>query len=231
EARRVEADLLAERLERAHTQGTQYRHMAVVARQHFLLGIVERALAARGIAALRLNGSGFYRRNEVRDVYHALMVGVDPLGSSLTAFLRGPFAALTLADLTAVLNSRQPLETLNVVRPDAAAAIEKLRGIVSLPPLDAVKSVIRDRLALGKRLVDVVDARGRANLDALLFALAAQTPSDLELLLERLELLAQRADAADVPEGGEGVRLLTVHGSKGLEYPLVAVFDAGAQPR
>src|SRR5690606_41321916 len=128
--RRVEPDLLPDRLARAHPQGIEYRRMAVVARQHFLLGIVERALAARGIAALRLKGSGFYRRNEVRDVYHALMAGVDPLGSSLTAFLRGPFAALTLADLTAVSNSRQPLEMLSVVRPDAAATIEQLRRIV-----------------------------------------------------------------------------------------------------
>ena len=231
EVRRLEAELLAERLERAHDEGSEYRNMAVVARQHYLLGIVERALAARGISALRLKGSGFYRRNEVQDVYHALTVGVDPAGASLTAWLRGPFAGLTLAELAAVSNSPEPLAALSTIRPDVAATITELRSIAGQPPLDAVKSVIRDRLAGGKRLVDLVDARGRANLDALLFELAAQTPADLELLLDRLELLAQRAEAADVPESGEGVRLLTVHGSKGLEYPLVAVFDAGAQPR
>ncbi|HET8986646.1 MAG TPA: UvrD-helicase domain-containing protein, partial [Trueperaceae bacterium] len=231
DARRVEADLLADRLERAHQGGREYHHMAVVARQHHLLGLVERALAERGIPSLRLKGSGFYRRNEVRDVYHALRVGVDPAGASLTAFLRGPLAGLGLADLAAVSNAAEPLGALAAVRPDVLGVIDDLGRIARLPPIDAVKAVIRTSLAAGKRLVDLVDARGRANVDALLFELAAQTPPDLELLLDRLDELAERAEAADVPEGGEGVRLLTMHGSKGLEYPLVAVFDAGAPQR
>ena len=231
DARRVEADLLAERLELAHHDGRAYRDMAVVARQHHLLGLVERALEARGVPTLRLKGSGFYRRNEVRDVYHALRVGVDPAGASLSAFLRGPFGGLGLADLATVTNATEPRTALADVRPDVLDVIDALRRIARLPPIDAVKAVIRTPLAADTRLVDVVDDRGRANVDALLFELAAQTPPDLELLLDRLDELAERAEAADVPEGGEGVRLLTMHGSKGLEYPLVAVFDAGAQLR
>jgi ATP-dependent exoDNAse (exonuclease V) beta subunit len=231
DVRTVEAALLAERLEQAHQEGREYHHMAVVARQHHLLGLVERALEARGIPSLRLKGNGFYRRNEVRDVYHALRVGVDPAGASLSAFLRGPFAGLGLADLATVSTAAEPLSALAGVRPDVIVVMDDLRRIARLPPIDAVKAVIRTPLAAGARLVDLVDDRGRANVDALLFELAAQTPPDLELLLDRLDQLAERAEAADVPEGGEGVRLLTVHGSKGLEYPLVAVFDAGAPQR
>src|SRR5690606_25899869 len=223
-----EADLLAERLEQAHREGRPYEHMAVVARRHFLLGVVERALESRGIPALRLKGNGCYRLNEVRDVYPALRVGVDPVGPSLTAFLRGPFAALGLGELARVSDSPDPMATLATERPDVVAVIDGLRRSARLTPVEAVKAVVRAPLAAGKRLVDMVDVRGRANLDALIFELSERAPADLELLLDRLNQLAERADAADVPEGGEGVRLLTMHGSKGLEYPLVAVFDTGA---
>lgn len=228
ELRRSEAEALADRLERAHADGVAYRHMAVVARKHALLSHVEAALEARGVPTMRLKGTGFYWRNEIRDVYHALRVGVDPTGASLAAFLRGPFAGLGLADLTAVLTSDDPLALLAADHPRVVTVLEALAGFARLAPVEAVKAVIRTRLVDGASMLDALDDRGRGNVDALLFEIAAQPPPDLDLLLDRLDQLAKRADAADVPGGGDGVRLLTVHGSKGLEFSLVAVFDAGA---
>ena len=39
-----------------------------------------------------------------------------------------------------------------------------------------------------------------------------------------LNLLSRQTDAGDVPQSGDGVQLLTVHKSKGLEWPVVAHF-------
>ena len=225
--RRSEAEVLAERLEAAHAAGTEYSDMAVVARTHALLSLVERALEARDVPSMRLKGTGFYWRNEIRDVYHALRVGADPAGSSLTAFLRGPFASLGLAQLAAVMTADDPLAVLAAEHPRPHAVIGELGRFARLAPLDAVKAVVRTPLASGVTLMDRVDERGRDNIDALLFEIASQPPSDLDLLLDRLDELAKRADAADVPSGGDGVRLLTVHGSKGLEFRVVALFDTG----
>jgi ATP-dependent helicase/nuclease subunit A len=69
--------------------------------------------------------------------------------------------------------------------------------------------------------------RARDNVDALVVELAERPPADLERLLDRLDRLARESDAGDVPQSGEGVALLTVHAAKGLEWPIVAVVDAG----
>ena len=93
-------------------------------------------------------------------------------------------------------------------------------------PVASLKFLIREPFIGGRRYVDFLDARARENVDALLFTVAQRPPGDLEILLERLQLLSRQADAGDVPQSGDGVQLLTVHRAKGLEWPLVALFDA-----
>ena len=49
--------------------------------------------------------------------------------------------------------------------------------------------------------------------------------------VEELETQSERADSAEAPvieEGAEGVRLMTVHGAKGLEFPVVILADMTA---
>lgn len=222
-----EAALLAGRLAAAHAQGMAFEAMAVVARSHRRLVELQDVLSAAGVPSLILKGRGYYTRSEVRDVYHALAVGIDPLGSSLAPFLRGPLAALQLSELAAVLQADDPLARLAASRPDVSQRLAALRSVSRLPPVEAIRRVVSEALTGGSRLIDMLGRRERVNLDALLLDIAANPPDDIEHLLLRLDELATADEQAVVPEGGAGVRLMTVHASKGLEYQLVAVFDAG----
>src|SRR5690606_36813781 len=121
------------------------------------------------------------------------------------------------------------LEELALRRPDVAVTVDELGKIARLNPLEALTEAIRAPLIAGKRYVDLLDDEARDNVDAMLFELAQFPPADLELLLDRLDDLAQRSDTAPVPASGAGVKLSTIHASKGLEYQVVAVFDAGAR--
>ncbi|HZJ10051.1 MAG TPA: 3'-5' exonuclease, partial [Trueperaceae bacterium] len=111
------------------------------------------------------------------------------------------------------------------------ATVAELAKVARLNPLEALKVATRAPVIAGRRFVDSLDDLARANLDGMLFELSLSPPGDLELLLDRLDDLAKRSDTAQVPASGAGVKLSTVHASKGLEYPLVAVFDAGARDR
>ena len=222
-----EGAVLVEALQRHHAAGTAYGDMAVLARSYGGLAVAEEALRGAGVPCVMLQGRGYYERSEIRDLYHALRVGIRPEGVSLAAFLRGPFAQLELPRVDAVMRAERPLQALRDVAPAVAERIEALQAIARLAPLEAVKRLVRDPLVDGRRYVEFLDERARQNVDALLFEVAARTPRDLEVLLDRLELLSRQADAGDVPQSGAGVRLLTVHRSKGLEFPLAAVFDAG----
>ncbi|MEX2535288.1 MAG: UvrD-helicase domain-containing protein [Trueperaceae bacterium] len=226
--RSSEADVLARRLASLHReQGIPYREMAVLARSHPSLAIAEEALRRAGLPAVLLQGRGYYERIEIRDLYNALRAGIEPSGVAFAAWLRGPFAGLAPRELEAVMSSKEPQAELERIDPQAAEAYRYLRELILRSPLEALKALIREPLIAGRSFVHLLEERQRENVDALLFTVAAQPPGDLEVLLERLELLARQTDAGDVPQAGDGVKLLTVHAAKGLEWRVAAVFDLG----
>ncbi len=229
DARPREADVLAERLAAAHEQGTPFSDMAVLARNYAGLERVRKTLEAKGIPAVLRQGRGYYERTEIRDLVHALHVGLDAKRDTLAAWLRGPFGGLDPAQVDQVLKSDAPLKILEERHPDLHARLARTQEAVLERPLEALRILLRERLISGKRFIDLLERRQRENVDALLFEVAERPPGELDVLLQRLNLLAERAkEAGDVPSEGEGVTLITIHGAKGLEWPLVALFDVGA---
>ena len=224
--RRYEAQVLAEQL-LLLSQHYPPNQMAVLAKSYAGLAYMEAALDAVKLPYTLLQGRGYYERIEVRDLYHALRVGIDPSGLSLSAWLRSPFAALSLEELEHILASEDPVARLETDFPTVFERLEQIREQVRATPIAALKFLIREPFIGEKRYVDFLEARPRENVDALLFAVAEQPPGEIEVLLERLDLLSRQAEAGDVPQSGEGISLLTVHRAKGLEWPVVAVFDLG----
>ncbi len=225
-----EAEVLAERLRAHFDNGVPYEEMAVLARSHGALARVAAALRAKGVPGFVVQGRGYYERSEVRDLRHALAVGADPQGASLLPFLRGPFAGLALPEIAelARLDASERLAHITERFPSIATRMARLSELARATPLEAIKGILREPLLGGKRFQELLRRRGRENVDALLFEVAGQAPRDVALFLDRLDLLARQAEAGDVPQGGEGVRLLSIHASKGLEFRVTALFDAGA---
>ncbi|MDR9392272.1 MAG: UvrD-helicase domain-containing protein [Trueperaceae bacterium] len=226
-----EAAVLADRLRAAHERDAiPWSDMAVLARNYAGLERVRTALAAHGVPAVLRQGRGYYERSEIRDLVHALRVGIDPTGPSLAPWLRGPFGGMTPDAIDAVVRAEDPVAALRDGHPHVAERVDATGDAVRAGPLGALRRLLREPFLDGERFVDRLDARQRDNVDALLFEVAERPPGELEVLLERLDLLSRRAkEAGDVPADGDGVTLITVHGSKGLEWPLVAVADVGAQ--
>jgi ATP-dependent helicase/nuclease subunit A len=227
--RRAEAAALAHRLAAWHDErGVAYGDMAVLARTRGALTTALAALEARGVPAVLRQGRGFFERSEVRDLYHAVRVALDPSGESLAAWLRGPFVGLAPAEIERVVLADDPIALLDARHEAVAATWRALRDrVVGAAPAEALARLTRDEIAHGRAFVATLDARARDNVDALLVTVAGDRPSDAERLLDRLDLLARDTQAGDVPQSGDGVQLLTLHAAKGLEWPLVAVFDAG----
>ncbi len=225
--REQEAWVLAQRLSALSDQ-VSYSEMAVLVRSYSSVRFLEEAFARAEIPYVLQQGRGYYERQEVRDLYHALRAALDPRGLSLAAWLRSPFGQLELAQVEAVLRSSDPPKTLERDFPEVYQRLHQIQTrLRTMAPLEALKFLIREPLMAGRAYHDFLEPRARENVDALLFYFAPRPPQSLEALLERLELLSRQADAGDVPQSGEGVQILTVHRAKGLEWPLVAVFDLG----
>lgn len=224
--RPYEADQLARWLLERH-EDHAWREMAVLVRSHNSVPRLTHALEAHGVPYVVVGGRGFYDLIEVRDLVHAARVALDPRSRfSLAAFLRGPFGGLELERIERVLDAEDPLAELERVAPEVAERVRSLsQWVQTLRPLDFFERMVRTPFLDGQSYLERLEPPARANVDQLLFKLASRRYGRLEFLLRDLEEL-RGSDEASVPEGGyDAVRIYTMHGSKGLEWPVVAVYD------
>ncbi len=223
--RQHEARVLASRLA-AYTQQFDPEQMAVLVRSRYSLPVLEAALKAQGLPFAQQQGRGLYARNEIRDLYNALRAGLDPRGLALASWLRSPWVGLSVQAIDAVLQASQPLQVLQAHHPQVYQLWQQISWLArNERPVEAIWQLLRIPLEGGQTYPERLSQQGRENLDWLLFEYHRYPPATLELLLQRLDHLRQRNEAPVVPQGGQGIQLLTIHGAKGLEWPLVGLFD------
>ncbi|MBC8098598.1 MAG: PD-(D/E)XK nuclease family protein, partial [Armatimonadetes bacterium] len=212
----------------------------------------EDALAAAGIPYLTVAGKGYYNRQEVQDLLNLLRALVNPADDlALAAALRSPLFmlsddalyALRLADATlgglwtalgsAADNPYLPADQ----RPKVQFAHACLARLHPLAGRVTISELLRQALAETGFLATLTGlphgAQRRGNVEKLLTKAHVSgkvTLSDFTAYLEDLS-------ASEVREGGaplaveQVVRLMTVHASKGLEFPIVLLPDAAYAPR
>ncbi|MCX7792750.1 MAG: UvrD-helicase domain-containing protein [Chloroflexaceae bacterium] len=205
----------------------------------------ETALRERGIPYLTTAGRGYYGRQEVLDLIHLLRTLDDPGDElALVGVLRSPLFAVDDGTIMALkLSGAASLwEALLAAAEDAAAdagvrfAARTLGELHALRGRSTVVELLRtalDRtayLAIVSALED--GERRRANVEKLLAAARLAGARGLRAFREYLDLLLRvEAREGDAPLEAHGaVRLMTVHRSKGLEFPVVALPDLGRAP-
>ncbi|MBX2799369.1 MAG: UvrD-helicase domain-containing protein [Myxococcales bacterium] len=247
-----EATRVADAILKLRRMGHEYKDIAIIYRTKSIARHFEGALRRNHVAYRVVGGRKFYARREVRDLLSYLRVVVNPVDDAAVLRVinvppRG-VGAKTLQKVRNEANKRgQPL--LSTARALGGAKSVGERGMAAFASLiDDLTLQARD-LDLGALVAEVVsasgyramleadrdkdgkitrDAQGRIeNLDLLVQdATNFQPPpgahAPIDHLTAWLDSIALTADADDVPEGGE-VTLMTVHASKGLEFPVVFV--------
>lgn len=213
----------------------------------------EDAFEEYGIPYVTIAGRGFYQRAEIRDVINLLRALSDPNDDlSMAGLLRSPAigvsdAALyllrkggdgTYSKLNTALHQAMP-----GLKQDDLAALERARDFLAamIPLVDRVpvyqllKSVVdhthyRTILALSQS----ANRSGREwrNIDKLIKDCQATNHLILKDYLDFIDQLAEDGvRSGEAPAEAIGaVTIMTIHKSKGLEYPVVVLADAGRMP-
>ncbi|MFO7973130.1 MAG: UvrD-helicase domain-containing protein, partial [Candidatus Hydrogenedentota bacterium] len=206
--------------------------------------IYERALSERNIPFHVIAGKGFYERQEVLDVRNLLEAVVDPWHEpALLGFLRSPMVALDDDSLLAIcrgpgataalLEGKTPMDFAQTAELDHARAIFRdLRSKRAHPLPDFVRYLLECTgyeamlagLFLGEQRVCNV-----RKVMQLAEAFAKTRRPRLSAFVRYLDDIAtegiEEGEAALQAEGSDEVTLMSIHKSKGLEFPAVVLPD------
>ena len=255
ERRRVEADVIAEEIERLLAEGrlvwdrddremrpARPGDIAILLRRFRHVHVFQQALDTHGITAATPSGTGFFTRQEVLDCINLLRWLAEPQDDlALSGVLRSPFFALGDDTLLALRERGRPLTAL-ADPPEAIAGEERarcahasetlteLRRAAASLPADALLELALERTAFEASWAPLAGGeQARANIRKLLRIVRTLAGHPLSEVVSYLE---QRRDDLDPREGPatldrpDAVQLMTVHGAKGLEFPIVFVPEA-----
>jgi len=211
--------------------------------------LFEHSLRAAGIPYQTENARGLFSDAPVNDLAALLRTVANPLDLKAWAIvLQSPFACLSGSGFTAALSALKSRDGSQRAEPAAVSACvdalltgedcEQWKAL-----MDLFSEAVRwaDRIPISEMLerlwyhrgyrVKVLSDPAVRHLTALfdyLFELARQADQDGQTLgefLDRIEAIRrneEKIDSLDIPiERTGGVRLMTIHKSKGLEFPIV----------
>ncbi len=245
-----EAGGIAAAIRALETQGVRLREQAVLCRTNRRLNEIAAALEVRGIPVLHLGS--LFEREEVRDLLALMSLAVDRFGDALVRVASFPRYDVPLQDIHVAIRHLEevtsaPLEQLPALHlidglsPDARTGFRQLaddfQGFHSrMHAWDLLTSYLLDRTDLAVKMAAAASVPARMRSVAVwqfLNFLREESPVSFGLPILRsldrvrqLVLLAEERDLRQVPTAAlhvDAVRLMTVHGSKGLEFEAVHI--------
>ena len=235
------------RAQRAREPGVALERMAVIARSHTDLDRIARSLEQDGVPVLRARQRRAFDNPAVQDLHAWLQLLAQPRSvfAAVRLMTRLPYAIdpqrvvewrASVEDVT-----DDALEPLAAQHPGARRFTDDLRALRAHALSERIdrlawQVLTQTGLAQAELLPEQEHATRSRDLSAALAFIADKAPrlaapADVRAFLEHFERLDARdrtytlADDApeSVDESAPGVRLLTAHGAKGLEYDTVFV--------
>tara|TARA_R110000787_G_scaffold7430_2_gene25397 strand:- start:9659 stop:13072 length:3414 start_codon:yes stop_codon:yes gene_type:complete len=244
-----EIDEVAERIRQLNAGGVAFSNQAVLCKGNARLSEIAKGLENRGIPVLYLGP--LFDRTEVKQALSLLSLLVDPKAMSLVSVAAMPDYAVTLDQVRLFadhMRAQSDLATMDWVdRIDDAPGLcddgklalkEVANAVASCSPKDtpwrAFAAIYLDNSRLAARLAEAAGCGNPLPAIAIWqlqnFLRSAEYDrqglpvSDLLRHIRRLVILSDERDLRDLPlaaQSLDAVRLMTIHGSKGLEFDVI----------
>ncbi|MFD1408970.1 UvrD-helicase domain-containing protein [Kroppenstedtia eburnea] len=250
--RKVEAAAIARRICELVEEGIPYGGIALLFQAMTHVKEVEEALIREGIPCHVVGGSGFFAQQEIFDLLNMMRILEDPADTlAMVGVLRSPFCGVSDETLLRLAQGEGWVLTREEwVEREGLPPEERRKLKQFLHQFERYRR-IKGRVPAAELLSDLLEQSGyihvtwstprgkqaRANLDKFLQLLRQWKDVDttsLRSILEKVVRLTEMEDReTEAPveaEDGNSVRLMSVHQSKGLEFPVVFVPDLARKP-
>ncbi len=230
---KAEADFAAQKIQELIRQGAEPKDIAILYRANFQSRVLEEAMLGKNIP-YQVLGVKFFARKEVKDVLAYIRAALNPAATAdFSRIVNVPARGIGKVTLAKVLSGEEA-----TLPPATQAKVHAFRDILSdiahdcanLPVSQTLKHVIKrsgledafrkDKEEGEERLENVYELVGLATkYDHL-------TPEEgIETLLSDAALASDQDSLGDAKKKKDenAVRLMTVHASKGLEFPYVFI--------
>ncbi|NOT20412.1 MAG: UvrD-helicase domain-containing protein [Sideroxydans sp.] len=251
--------VLADTIEEMHRAGHHYRDQAVLCTGNEKLSILGQDLERLGIPVLFLGS--LFERPEVKDLLALLSILTDRRAMGLVRVACWPEFKMPITDVAVVmdyLRKNQDAPDLWIRNPNIIvqmsgqgqvalnALAEALDGFDQRDsPWTVLATILLDRTRIAAKIAassDIVDRTRCIAIWQLMNFIRVQPPAQgqpIVRLLERVRRLVRLGDDRELrqlpaaAQGIDAVRLMTIHGAKGLEFKVVHVpgMNADTLPR
>lgn len=253
DAHRVEAEFVAEQILRVVGEGlpvtdggvarpARYGDIVLLMRSaNAVSGTYRQALSAHGIPVQSEQGGGYYDSPEISLMRSLLAVIDNPLQDvPLIAVLRSPYLAFSPDELAEIRACGKNLRFYDALclraESDEKCArflgtLRRLRRVAPDLPLPELLWQIYHAFSILTVSSAMEDGQARQNNLMTLIDLAAQfEASGYQGLRRFVQWLARQAEGGVEPavsagDSGDAVRIMSIHRSKGLEFPIVFLCD------
>jgi DNA helicase-2/ATP-dependent DNA helicase PcrA len=222
-----EAGFVARRIKELLKEGAAPRDFAVLYRANFQSRAIEEAFLG-GNVPYQVLGTKFFERKEVKDAISFIRAAVYETNADLARIANVPARGIGKVTLLKVLAGQE--ESLSGAVREKVRALRALltkvrEAAAQLPPSKLVAYVMQESGMEAMFKEDKLEGAERLENVKELVSLATRfdglpNPEGLEQFLESAALAS---DQDDLKEDANAVRLMTVHASKGLEFPHVFI--------
>lgn len=233
----AEAKWIASMIQEAIDRGAKYGNIAILYRAHFVSRSVEEALIKAKIPYTLHSGIPFYERKEIKDVLSYLRMALYADDVSFSRTVNEPPRGfgkkrMALIEAYSEQNNCSLYKALidNLADPLIASTsvhlyvelIEKLKKLAETEPPSGLMKLALAESGYEEMLRTQGDEDRLDNIAELLSSVVDyEDEAGEEVFLEDYLALASLYSGADRKSKGDTVSLMTIHASKGLEFPIV----------
>ncbi|MBU0473991.1 MAG: UvrD-helicase domain-containing protein [Bacteroidetes bacterium] len=232
-------------IELVENNNIEFKDIAILARKRKVFVELEKELQKLNIPYQIYGGKGFYQRQEIYDVYNYLSFLLNPKNDeALIAILRSPFFVRSDKSLFEIskLNGESFYEKLllfsntNVEFKDITfQLIADIQNAKSKQLSVLLRDVLQESGYWSKVAILKNSKQIFSNLDKLISTAVSFLDKGSTTLYDFVSFLREGIDKTEdesqavISENDKNVKLMTIHASKGLEFPVLFLIDTNSK--